>query len=76
MNPAAAFIDSLVDGSSGISDQVSYATNYQAAMIGLHPSEPNYVWAEAGQASGRWAPTTIRITRTAPTTPTSTAIST
>ena len=48
MNPAAAFIDSLVDGSSGISDEVSYAANYQAAMIGLHPSEPNYVWAEAG----------------------------
>jgi hypothetical protein len=52
MNPAAPFINSLVNGSSGISDQVSYANNYQAAMIGLHPSEPNYVWAEAGQAFG------------------------
>jgi hypothetical protein len=50
MNPAAPFINSLVNGTSGISDQVSYANNYQAAMIGLHPSEPNYVWAEAGQA--------------------------
>src|SRR4029077_10755978 len=50
MNPAAPFINSLVNGTSGISSQVSYATNYQAAMLGLHPSEPNYVWAEAGQA--------------------------
>ena len=52
MNPAAPFINSLVNGTSGISHQVSYAKNYQAAMIGLHPSEPNYVWAEAGQAFG------------------------
>ena len=52
MNPAAPYINSLVNGTAGISDQVSYATNYQAAMSGLHPSEPNYVWAEAGQAFG------------------------
>src|ERR1700738_2779895 len=52
MNPAAPFINSLVNGTSGISDQGSYANNYQAAMIGLHPSEPNYVWAEAGPAVG------------------------
>src|ERR1700738_5299213 len=52
MNPAAPFINSPVTGASGISDQVSYANNYQAAMVGLHPSEPNYVWAEAGQAFG------------------------
>ena len=52
MNPAAPFINSLVNGTSGISDQVSYATKYLAAMHGLHPSEPNYVWAEAGQAFG------------------------
>jgi hypothetical protein len=50
LNPAAPYINSLVNGTAGISDQVSYATNYQAAMSGLHPSEPNYVWAEAGQA--------------------------
>jgi hypothetical protein len=50
MNAAAPFINSLVNGTSGISTQVAYANNYQAAMIGLHPSEPNYVWAEAGQA--------------------------
>jgi len=50
LNPAAPYLNSLVNGTSGISDQVSYATNYQSAMIGLHPSEPNYVWTEAGQA--------------------------
>ncbi len=50
MNPAAPFINSLVNGTSGISHDVAYATNYQNAGVGVHPSEPNYVWAEAGQA--------------------------
>jgi hypothetical protein len=54
MNPAAPFINSLVNGTSGISKEVSYAANYINAGIDLglhvHPSEPNYVWAEAGQA--------------------------
>src|SRR5262249_49175071 len=50
MNPAAPFINSLVNGTSGISGDVAYATNYQNAGLGVHPSEPNYVWAEAGQA--------------------------
>lgn len=48
-NVAAPYINSLVNGTSGISSQVSYATNYQNAGVGVHPSEPNYVWAEAGQ---------------------------
>jgi phosphatidylinositol-3-phosphatase len=76
MNPAAPFINSLVNGTSGISDQVSYANNYQAAMIGLHPSEPNYVWAEAARHSARSERMMTPTMRTAPTTPTSTAIST
>jgi hypothetical protein len=54
MNPAAPFINSLVNGTSGISEEVAYATNYINAGIDLglhvHPSEPNYVWEEAGQA--------------------------
>jgi hypothetical protein len=50
MNPAAPFINSLVNGTSGISSDVAYATNYQNAGPGVHPSEPNYVWAEAGDA--------------------------
>src|SRR5215469_6649613 len=49
-NPAAPFINSLANGTSGISDQVAYATKYLNAGPGVHPSEPNYVWAEAGQA--------------------------
>lgn len=48
-NPAAPFINSLVNGTSGISEQVAYATNYLNAASGNHPSEPNYIWAEAGQ---------------------------
>jgi hypothetical protein len=49
-NPAAPFINSLVNGTSGISSQVSYATNYQNAAQGNHPSEPNYFWTETGEA--------------------------
>jgi hypothetical protein len=48
LNEAAPFINSLVNGKSGISDQVSYATKYLNAGPGVHPSEPNYIWAEAG----------------------------
>jgi hypothetical protein len=51
-NPAAPFINSLVNGTSGISGQVAYATNYLNAGAGVHPSEPNYIWAEAGQNFG------------------------
>jgi hypothetical protein len=47
-NPAAPFINSLVDGTSGLSGSVSYATNYLNAAPGNHPSEPNYVWTEMG----------------------------
>src|SRR4051812_48684530 len=52
MNPAAPFINSLVDGTSGISSQVAYATNYLNSGIGIHPSEPNYIWVEAGTNFG------------------------
>ena len=51
-NPQAPFINSLVDGTSGISDQVAYAINYINSGIGVHPSEPNYIWAEAGTNFG------------------------
>ncbi len=51
-NPAAPFINSLVNGTSGISDQVAFAKNYQNAAVGDHPSEPNYIWAEAGTNFG------------------------
>ena len=51
-NPAAPFINSLVSGSSGISDQVAFANAYINAAVGNHPSEPNYIWAEAGTNFG------------------------
>ena len=37
MNPAAPYINSLVNGTSGISDQVAYATNYLNAGLGVQP---------------------------------------
>jgi len=51
-NPAAPFINSLVNGTSGISSQVAFAKAYINAGVGIHPSEPNYIWAEAGTNFG------------------------
>jgi hypothetical protein len=63
-NPNAPFINSLVNGNAfavvndsvvHISEQVAYATNYHSVLATpdgnnphIHPSEPNYIWAEAG----------------------------
>src|SRR5215471_15552735 len=63
-NPNAPFINSLVNGSAlaiingavvSISQQVAYATAYRntgpdgsASPPAIHPSEPNYLWSEAG----------------------------
>jgi hypothetical protein len=63
-NPNAPFINSLVSGSASgivngstvrISEQVAYATAYHNVLSTpdgdnphIHPSEPNYIWAEAG----------------------------
>ena len=67
-NPNAPFINSLVNGTAvtyingqnvNISEHVSYATAYHnvlATQSGnnphIHPSEPNYLWAEAGTNFG------------------------
>jgi hypothetical protein len=51
-NPAAPFVNALVNGTSGISKQVAFATAYLNAGAGVHPSEPNYIWAEAGTNFG------------------------
>lgn len=67
-NPAAPFINSLVNGTAvafidgrlvNISEHVSYATAYHNALATpsgnnghIHPSEPNYLWAEAGSNFG------------------------
>jgi hypothetical protein len=67
-NPNAPFINSLVNGTAyaivndsvvHISDQVAYATAYHNVLAtpsgnnpDIHPSEPNYLWAEAGTNFG------------------------
>jgi phosphatidylinositol-3-phosphatase len=67
-NPAAPFINSLVDGTAqayingqlvNISKQVAYATAYHNVLASdnpngphIHPSEPQYLWAEAGTNFG------------------------
>ena len=67
-NPAAPFINSLVNGTAvavingrsvNISRQVAYAANYRNVLATaggnnphIHPSEPNYIWAEAGTNFG------------------------
>jgi phosphatidylinositol-3-phosphatase len=63
-NPNAPFINSLVNGTAvatingrqvNVGRQVAYATNYHNVLATasgnnphIHPSEPNYIWAEAG----------------------------
>jgi hypothetical protein len=49
-NSAAPYINSLVNGTNAASSMVSYASNYVNVSPGNHPSEPNYVWQEAGKA--------------------------
>jgi hypothetical protein len=67
-NPNAPFINSLVNGTAlafvdsrveNISKHVSYATSYHNVLATpsganphIHPSEPNYLWAEAGTNFG------------------------
>jgi hypothetical protein len=51
-NPAAPFMNSLITPGNPNAAQVSYATAYFNAGTGVHPSEPNYVWAEAGSDFG------------------------
>lgn len=51
-NPAAPFINSLITPGNPNAAQVSFAVNYFNAGAHEHPSEPNYVWAEAGSDFG------------------------
>src|ERR1044071_9834950 len=67
-NPNAPFINGLVNGTAfavvdgsvvHISEQVAYATAYHNVLAtpsgnnpDIHPSEPNYIWAEAGTNFG------------------------
>ena len=51
-NPAAPYINSLVTPGNANAAQVSFATNYLNVGTGIHPSEPSYIWAEAGSNLG------------------------
>jgi uncharacterized protein (TIGR03382 family) len=51
-NSNAPYINSLVTAGNPNAQYVSYASNYQNSGIGIHPSEPNYIWAEAGSNLG------------------------
>ena len=68
LNPNAPFINSLVNGTAyadvngkveHLSDEVSYATSYHNVLATpsgnnphIHPSEPQYLWSEAGTNFG------------------------
>ena len=51
-NPAAPYINSLITPGNPNAAQVSFALNYLNSGTGVHPSEPNYVWDEAGTDFG------------------------
>jgi hypothetical protein len=47
-NAAVPYLNSLITPGNPNAAQTSYASNYINAAVGNHPSEPNYVWQEAG----------------------------
>lgn len=51
-NPAAPYLNSLITPGNPNAEQVAFATACYNAGNGVHPSEPNYVWAEAGTDFG------------------------
>jgi hypothetical protein len=59
-NPNAPYLNALVSGAAGdVSQDVAYATAYHNVLATpsgnnphIHPSEPNYIWAEAGDNFG------------------------
>jgi phosphatidylinositol-3-phosphatase len=51
-NPAAPYLNSLMTPGNPNASQTSWAKRYYNAGVGVHPSEPNYVWAEAGSDFG------------------------
>src|SRR5262249_36220814 len=51
-NPAASYMNTLFTPGHSNAAQVSFATRYFGACVGSHPSEGNYVWAEAGTDFG------------------------
>ena len=51
-NPAAPYVNSLVTPGHPNAAQVSYATKYYNVGYHVHPSEPSYIWSEAGTTFG------------------------
>ncbi len=58
-NPAAPFLNSLVDPNSPLCADVSYTNSYYNVLAtpsgsnpSIHPSEPNYIWQEGGSNFG------------------------
>jgi hypothetical protein len=51
-NAAAPYLNSLMTVSNPNAAQTSFARNYQNAAPGIHPSEPNYIWSQAGSNFG------------------------
>ena len=52
-NPACPYFNSLITPGNPNAVQTAYATHYYSAAINHeHPSEPNYVWVEAGTDFG------------------------
>ena len=51
-NPAAPYLNSLITPGNSNAAQVSYAAKYYNVGRGVHPSEPNYIWGEAGTDFG------------------------
>jgi hypothetical protein len=54
-NPAAPYLNSLMTPGNAHAAQTSFASNYfnvefNNPTVSIHPSEPNYVWQEAGLA--------------------------
>jgi hypothetical protein len=47
-NPAAPYLNSLMTPGNRNAKHTSFTSNYLNAGPGIHPSEPNYVWQEAG----------------------------
>ena len=51
-NAAAQYMNSLMTAGNPNAAQASWASNYGNAALGNHPSEPNYLWQEAGSNFG------------------------
>ena len=51
-NPNAPYINSLITVNNPNAAQTSWASNYTSLGSSVHPSEPNYIWEEAGTNFG------------------------